>query len=80
VAVTEQRGWEVSAREDQSTEQIRHLFARYREMARGLGVAHYVAPTQAEASAGPGLGERHQRRVDSPVGGVHRMRSLTRPR
>jgi hypothetical protein len=74
VTVTEQRGWEVSAREDQSTEQIRQLFARYREMARDLSVA--TPATQ------PAPGSASDSSVASAGGpaGVQSMRSLTRPK
>jgi hypothetical protein len=73
VSVTEQRGWEVNGREEQSTEQIRQLFARYRAMARDLGVA--TPATQ------PAPGSANGTSVASAGGsvGVQRMRSLTRP-
>jgi hypothetical protein len=44
----ERRPWEVSGREEQSTEQIRRLFARYREMARRPAVTVDVEPAQRE--------------------------------
>ena len=49
----DERSWELGGREEQSTEQIRRLFARYREMARGVtaGVEH--APAEAELDRAP---------------------------
>jgi hypothetical protein len=51
VSVTERRSWEVSGREEQSTEQIRLLFAHYREMARGVTLMDDGAPGQGELDA-----------------------------
>ena len=76
MTVTEQRGWEVSAREDQSTEQIRQLFARYREMARGLGAAVDVEPAQAEAQPTRGPASAIDVASASRPAGVQSMRSL----
>jgi len=53
VSVTEQRSWEVSGREKQSTEQIRRLFARYREMARDVTSVDDDAPAQGELERAP---------------------------
>jgi hypothetical protein len=51
MSVPAQRDWEVSGREEQSTEQIRRLFARYREMAHGVRVAVDGEPAQRERDA-----------------------------
>jgi len=53
VSVTAQRSWEVSGREEQSTEQIRRLFARYRELARSVALVVDDAPAQRELDAAP---------------------------
>jgi hypothetical protein len=53
VSVTAQRSWEVSGREEQSTEQIRRLFARYRETARGVTLVVDNATAQRELEAAP---------------------------
>jgi uncharacterized coiled-coil protein SlyX len=53
VSVAERRSWEVSGREEQSTEQIRLLFARYREIARGVILTDDDVPGQGELEAAP---------------------------
>jgi hypothetical protein len=47
------RSWEVSGREEQSTEQIRRLFTRYREMARGVTAVSENAPAEGELDEAP---------------------------
>jgi hypothetical protein len=80
MSVTEQRDWEVSGRVEQSTEQIRRLFARYREMAQGLRVPVDGEPAQAETQ--PVRGSANGTGVASAgrSAGVQRMKSLTRPK
>jgi hypothetical protein len=46
-------GWEVSGRDKQSTEQIRRLVARYREMARSVTTVVEDAPAEAELDEAP---------------------------
>jgi len=46
-------GWEVSGRDEQSTEQIRRLVARYREMARSVTTVVEDAPAEAELDEAP---------------------------
>jgi hypothetical protein len=80
MSVPAQRDWEVSGRENQSTEQIRRLFARYRDMARGIGVAVDVEPAQAETQPAPGSPNGMNVASAGRSAGVQRMRSLTRPK
>jgi hypothetical protein len=80
MSVTEQRGSEVSGRGEQSVEQIRRLFARYREMAQGLGVAVDGEPAQAETQPVPGSANGTSVASAGRSAGVQRMRSLTRPK
>jgi hypothetical protein len=53
VCVGDERSWEVSGREEQSTEQVRRLFARYREMARSVTAVSEDAPAEGELDEAP---------------------------